>query len=90
MKHRIATALAVATVAGFLAAGPAAAFDGPDVSAEGRYHSEGWQAGRHSSNVGGPLGVTNSGAVAGGFSTDAAFRFERDLDLDHGFGHDHH
>ncbi|MET9495700.1 hypothetical protein [Streptomyces sp. NPDC006552] len=87
MKHRIATALAVATVAGFLAAGPAAAFDGPDVSGEGRYHSEGWLAGRHDSNVGGPLGVTNSGAVAGGFSKDAAFRFDRHFD--HDFGHDH-
>ncbi|GGV49331.1 hypothetical protein GCM10010277_43080 [Streptomyces longisporoflavus] len=61
MLKRIASALAVATVAGFLASGTAVADDGPSTT-----HSEGRYAGQAAYNMGGPYGITYSGAHAGG------------------------
>ncbi|GAA2331358.1 hypothetical protein OKJ48_33890 [Streptomyces kunmingensis] len=87
MLHRIASALALATVAGFLAAGPVAAADEPDFSGEGSYHSEGHQAGMASSNVGGPLGVSHLAAMESDYSAGGAYRFDRDFDHDFGFDH---
>ncbi|MFD0551725.1 hypothetical protein ACFQ0X_22945 [Streptomyces rectiviolaceus] len=61
MLKRIASALAVATVAGFLAAGTAVASDGPTGTFdEGRY------AGKSFTNMGGPYGITTAGHVDGG------------------------
>ncbi|MFC8129458.1 hypothetical protein [Streptomyces sp. NPDC057302] len=61
MLQRIASALAVATVAGFLAAGTAVASDGPSTTmTEGRY------AGQSFTNMGGPYGITTAGQAEGG------------------------
>lgn len=61
MLQRIASALAVATVAGFLAAGTAVAADGPTGTLdEGRY------AGQSFTNMGGPYGITTAGQTEGG------------------------
>ncbi|MFG2652723.1 hypothetical protein [Streptomyces sp. NPDC048436] len=62
MLQRIASVLAVATVAGFLAVGPAAAHDdGPTGTLdEGRY------AGQSFTNMGGPYGITTAGHTDGG------------------------
>ncbi|WP_306335264.1 hypothetical protein [Streptomyces sp. KL118A] len=70
MLHRIATALAMATVAGFLTAGPALA-DG-----EGRHE------GHEAYNVGGPYGVTYSNATDSGYKTGASYHHNRWFDLD--------
>ncbi|MEV0259861.1 hypothetical protein AB0I49_00735 [Streptomyces sp. NPDC050617] len=83
MLRRIATALAVATVAGFLAAGPAtAANDGGGRTDNGRYYNEGRHAGHESYNVGGPYGVTYSGATDSGYKTGASYHHNRWFDLD--------
>ncbi|MEU6677190.1 hypothetical protein [Streptomyces sp. NPDC046853] len=63
MLKRIASALAVATVAGFLAAGTAVANDGPSTT-----HSQGGYAGKAAYNMGGPYGITYGGASMGGYS----------------------
>lgn len=62
MLQRIASVLAVATVAGFLAAGPAAADDGPTGTYdEGRYGAQQF------SNMGGPYGITTGGKAEAGY-----------------------
>ncbi|WP_394428209.1 hypothetical protein [Streptomyces sp. SGAir0957] len=83
MLNRIATALAVATFAGFLAAGPAMASDDDGGSrGEGVYYNEGHVAGQSASNVGGPLGVTNHDMWAAGYENAGGWRFETGYDWD--------
>ncbi|MEU6387950.1 hypothetical protein [Streptomyces sp. NPDC046939] len=84
MLNRITTALAVATVAGFLAAGPAMASSDDDGGSrgEGVYYNEGHAAGQNASNVGGPLGVTNHGMWAAGYENAGGYRFEHGFDFD--------
>ncbi|MER5257743.1 MULTISPECIES: hypothetical protein [unclassified Streptomyces] len=73
MLKRIASALAVATVAGFLAAGTAVADDPSTTISEGRY------AGQTFTNMGGPYGITTAGQADGGHRDGTAL---------HGFGFD--
>src|SRR4051812_44366308 len=81
--NRITTALAIATVAGFLAAGPAMAADDDGVSrGEGYWQNEGHEAGQWASNVGGELGVTNVGMHASGWQSAGGYRFDNAFDFD--------
>ncbi|WP_367043634.1 hypothetical protein [Streptomyces sp. Je 1-332] len=73
MLKRIASVLAVATVAGFLAAGTAVADDPSTTHSEGRY------AGQVAGNLGGPYGITYYGQADGGHRDGTAL---------HGFGLD--
>ncbi|MFF1693699.1 hypothetical protein ACFVXC_08765 [Streptomyces sp. NPDC058257] len=67
MLKRIASALAVATVAGFLAAGPAVADDDHSTT-----FSEGRHAGQSFTNMGGPYGITTAGQADGGYRNGTA------------------
>ncbi|MFI0240365.1 hypothetical protein [Streptomyces sp. NPDC016845] len=90
MLNRIATALAVATFAGFLAAGPAMADSDDDGGSRGDavYYNEGHSAGQWASNVGGPLGVTNMGMAAAGFENAGGYHWEHGYDFDNGHDDD--
>jgi hypothetical protein len=66
---RIASALAVATVAGFLAAGTAVADDGPSTT-----YSEGRHGSQAAYNMGGPWGITYSGGEMGGHKDGSALQ----------------
>ncbi|MEU2791689.1 hypothetical protein [Streptomyces sp. NPDC007100] len=68
MLRNVAITLAGVTAAGFLAAGPAAADPGGGGAAGGTYASGGYSsqntlAGYRHHNVGGPSGVTSTGAA---------------------------
>ncbi|MFJ6700690.1 hypothetical protein ACIQM4_32230 [Streptomyces sp. NPDC091272] len=68
MLRRIATALAVATVAGFMATGTAVAADN-----DNGVYGEGRHASHQAYNLGGPYGITHTGTKVGGYRYAVSF-----------------